>query len=59
MKQSSRRAARTVNDRGCEWRAGHERFWHSEQMRESLGDPHFRVDDDTPVVAQAFRLVEN
>ena len=43
----------------AEWRAGHERFWHSEQMREALGDPEFTVDDDTLVVAQAFRLVEN
>jgi uncharacterized protein YhfF len=42
----------------AEWRAGHERFWHSEQMREALGDPHFTVDDDTLVVTQAFRLVE-
>jgi uncharacterized protein YhfF len=39
----------------AEWRAGHERFWHSEQMREALGDPEFTV-DDTLVVAQAFRL---
>ncbi|KUJ68003.1 RNA-binding protein, partial [Streptomyces albus subsp. albus] len=23
----------------AEWRAGHERFWHSEEMREALGDP--------------------
>ena len=43
----------------AEWRAGHERFWHAGQMREALGDPHFRVDDDTLVVAQVFRLAEN
>jgi uncharacterized protein YhfF len=43
----------------AEWRAGHERFWHSEHMREALGDPEFTVDDNTLVVAQAFRLVEN
>jgi uncharacterized protein YhfF len=40
-----------------EWRAGHEQFWHSEQMRQALGDPAFTVDDDTLIVAQAFRLV--
>jgi uncharacterized protein YhfF len=43
----------------AEWRAGHERFWHSAQVREALDDPEFTVDDDTLVVAQAFRLVEN
>jgi uncharacterized protein YhfF len=40
----------------AEWRAGHERFWHSPEMRAALGDPDFTVDDDTLVVAQAFRL---
>jgi uncharacterized protein YhfF len=43
----------------AEWRAGHERFWHSAEMREALGDPEFTVADDTLVVAQAFRLVED
>lgn len=42
----------------ADWRREHERFWHSDQMREALGDPHFTIDDDTPVVAQRFRLVE-
>jgi uncharacterized protein YhfF len=41
----------------AEWRAGHEGFWHSAEVREELGDPDFTVDDDTPVVAQRFRLV--
>jgi uncharacterized protein YhfF len=41
----------------AEWRAGHERFWHSAEVRAALGDPDFRVDDDTLVVAQAFRLI--
>jgi hypothetical protein len=27
----------------AEWRAGHERFGHSAQMREALGDPEFMV----------------
>jgi uncharacterized protein YhfF len=41
----------------AEWRAGHERFWHSKEAREALGDLGFTVDDDTLVVAQTFRLV--
>ncbi|MGW4231485.1 ASCH domain-containing protein [Streptomyces sp. NPDC004980] len=42
----------------AEWRAGHEAFWHSEEMRDALGDPSFTVDDDTMVVAERFRVVE-
>jgi uncharacterized protein YhfF len=42
----------------AEWRAGHERFWHSADVRESLGDPDFTVNDDTLVVAESFRLIE-
>ena len=42
----------------AQWRAGHERFWHSAEVREEMGDPRFTVNDDTLVVAQAFRLVE-
>ncbi|WP_406380365.1 ASCH domain-containing protein [Streptomyces sp. NBC_01618] len=42
----------------AEWRAGHEKFWHSKEMREALGDPEFTVDDDTMVVAERFRVVE-
>jgi uncharacterized protein YhfF len=45
-------------DSVTQWRAGHERFWHSAEMREALGDPDFAVDDDTLVVAQTFRLLE-
>ncbi|MFB6778464.1 ASCH domain-containing protein [Streptomyces sp. NPDC056352] len=41
-----------------QWRAGHERFWHGEEMREALGDPEFTVDDDTLIVAERFRVVE-
>jgi uncharacterized protein YhfF len=41
----------------AEWRAGHEEFWHSPEMREAMGEPEFTVDDDTLVVAEAFRLV--
>ncbi len=39
------------------WRAAHEGFWHSAQMREEIGDPGFTVGDDTLVVAQEFRVV--
>ena len=42
----------------AEWRAGHERFWHSADVRESLGDPDFTVSDETLVVAESFRLIE-
>jgi len=44
---------------GCvaDWRAGHEEFWHSAQMREEIGDPTFTVTDDTLAVATEFRLV--
>lgn len=41
----------------AQWRAGHEQFWHSEQMREALADPDFTVNDDTLVVATEFRVV--
>ncbi|MEU0103863.1 ASCH domain-containing protein [Streptomyces sp. NPDC006251] len=41
----------------AEWRAGHERFWHGEEMRAALGDPGFTVDDTTLVVLERFRLV--
>jgi uncharacterized protein YhfF len=40
------------------WRADHEAFWHSAEMREALGDPGFTVGDDTMVVAERFRVVE-
>ncbi|MFE9654939.1 ASCH domain-containing protein [Micromonospora sp. NPDC006431] len=41
----------------AQWRAGHEAFWQSEEVRAELGDPGFTVDDDTLVLAQRFRLV--
>jgi uncharacterized protein YhfF len=40
-----------------QWRAGHERFWHSAEARAELGDDSFTVNDDTLVVAERFRLV--
>jgi uncharacterized protein YhfF len=41
----------------AEWRAGHENFWHSAEMRQALGDPGFAVDDDTEAVLERFRVV--
>jgi uncharacterized protein YhfF len=41
----------------AEWRAGHERFWHSEEMRAALEDPEFTVDDTTLTVLERFRLI--
>ena len=41
----------------AEWRAGHEEFWHSADMRQAMDDPEFTVGDDTLMVAQTFRLV--
>jgi uncharacterized protein YhfF len=43
----------------AEWRADHEQFWHSAEMRQALGDPAFTVSDDTLVVAQEFRLIQD
>ncbi|AZM55130.1 RNA-binding protein [Streptomyces sp. WAC 01529] len=39
------------------WRAGHEGFWHSAEMRAELGDEEFTVDDTTEVVLERFRLI--
>lgn len=41
----------------AEWRAGHESFWHSAELRAALDDPDFTVDDDTLLVTEEFRLV--
>jgi uncharacterized protein YhfF len=41
----------------AEWRAGHEGFWHSADVRAAMDDPDFTVDDDTLLVAEEFRLV--
>ncbi|NXY95887.1 ASCH domain-containing protein [Streptomyces sp. BR123] len=42
----------------AEWRTAHETFWHSDPVREALGDPDYTVDDDTLVIAERFRIVE-
>ena len=41
----------------AQWRAGHEGFWHSAEVRAELGVPQFTVNDDTLVVVERFRLV--
>lgn len=41
----------------AEWRLAHETFWHSADMRASLGDPDFTVTDDTQVVLERIRVV--
>lgn len=43
----------------ADWRADHEEFWHSAEMREAMGDPDFTVTDATIVVLERFRLVED
>ncbi|ANP74232.1 ASCH domain-containing protein [Cryobacterium arcticum] len=40
------------------WRAAHEAFWTSPDMRGYLNDPTFSVTDDTPVVLERLRVVE-
>jgi uncharacterized protein YhfF len=42
----------------AEWRAGHEEFWHSDEVRRAVGDPNFTVNDNTPVVLERFRVME-
>ena len=42
----------------AEWRAAHERFWQSAEMRAALDRPELGVDDETVVVAERFRLIE-
>jgi uncharacterized protein YhfF len=42
----------------AQWRADHERFWHGDENRKFMGDPNFRVDDNTMVIAERFRVVE-
>ncbi|WP_104086250.1 ASCH domain-containing protein [Arthrobacter sp. GMC3] len=41
----------------AQWRAGHEEFWHSTDMRLALADPEFTVHDDTMLVLQRFKLI--
>jgi uncharacterized protein YhfF len=45
----------------AEWREAHERFWHSyaDETRAYLGDPDWHVTDETVIVAERFRLVDD
>jgi uncharacterized protein YhfF len=45
----------------AEFRVAHERFWNGyiDDLRERLGDPTFRLDDDTLIVLQRFRVLES
>lgn len=40
----------------AQWRAGHEEFWHSPEMRDAMGDANFTVGDDTMLVLQRFQV---
>ncbi|MGM7678384.1 ASCH domain-containing protein [Microbacterium sp. A94] len=39
----------------ADWRTGHEKFWHSPEFREGMGEASFTVDDDTQTVLVRFR----
>lgn len=41
----------------AQWRAGHEEFWHSPDMRGAMKDPDFTVNDDTMLVLQRFKVI--
>lgn len=40
----------------ADWRTAHETYWHSPEMRQSLNNDTFTVNDETIVVLQRFRL---
>lgn len=40
----------------ADWRTVHEKYWHSPEMRQSMNDDTFTVNDETTVVLQRFRL---
>lgn len=42
----------------ADWRKGHEDFWRSDEMRESLEGSALTLDDETRVVLEHFRVVE-
>ena len=44
----------------AEFRVAHERFWNGylDDLRRTLGNPDFVLDDDTLVVLQLFRVIE-
>ncbi len=44
----------------AEWRAAHEEFWngYADDLRVRLGDPSWRLVDDTPVIVERFHRVD-
>jgi uncharacterized protein YhfF len=42
-----------------QWRVSHEAFWneYAEELRSRLGDPSWKLEDQTPVVVERFRLL--
>jgi uncharacterized protein YhfF len=44
----------------AEFRVSHEEYWNSylDDVRTKLGDPHFAIGDDTPIVLERFRIFE-
>jgi ribosomal protein L11 methyltransferase len=42
------------------WRRGHESFWAQfiDEIRAHTNDPHWKIDDETIVVYETFRLIE-
>ncbi|WEV68021.1 ASCH domain-containing protein [Bifidobacterium sp. ESL0769] len=40
------------------WRKAHEQFWESDEFREEMGDPNFKINDDTEVVCERFSVVK-
>jgi uncharacterized protein YhfF len=43
----------------ADWRAEHELGWHSAEQRAEFGDLEFTVNDETLVVLERFRVVED
>lgn len=41
----------------AEWRTAHEDFWDSAEFRAGVGEPHIRIDDDTLIVCEEFKLI--
>jgi uncharacterized protein YhfF len=41
----------------AQWRAVHESFFHSPELRAALGGPDFTTDDTTPVVLERFEVI--
>jgi len=42
----------------ADWREGHERFWRSKEMTDSLGETTLVLEDATLVVLERFRVIE-